>query len=189
GATCTTSGKYGNALTFNGTNAFVSINNATSLQLTTGMTLEAWVYPTTVSNKWRDVIYKGNDNYYLEGTSNHSSRPAMGGTFGSDLVGTSALTANTWAHLAATYDGATMRLYVNGVQVASRAQTGAIATSTNPLQIGGDSLYGQYFAGRIDEVRIYNRALSAAGIQNDVNTAVATPQTPTTTPIATPTAT
>src|SRR4029077_11313111 len=74
GATWTTSGKYGNALTFNGTNALVSINNATSLQLTTGMTLEAWVYPTTVSNKFRDVIYKGNDNYYLEGTSNHSSR-------------------------------------------------------------------------------------------------------------------
>src|SRR5438046_5942311 len=133
------------------------------------MTLEAWVYPTTVNSAWRDVIYKGNDNYYLEVTSTNSSRPAMGGTFGSDLVGTSALTANTWAHLAATYDGATMGLYVNGVQVTSRAQTGAIATSTNPLQIGGDSIYGQYFAGRIDEVRIYNRALSAAEIQNDMN--------------------
>ena len=76
-------------------------------------------------------------------------------------MGPTALTANTWAHLAATYDGVTMRLYVNGVQVASRAQTGAIATSTNPLQIGGDSIYGQYFAGLIDEVRVYNRALSA----------------------------
>src|SRR2546423_14346715 len=63
-----------------------------------------------------------------------------------------------------------MRLYVNGVQVASRAQTGAIATSTNPLQIGGDSIYGQYFVGRIDEVRVYNRALSAAEIQSDMNT-------------------
>jgi hypothetical protein len=63
-----------------------------------------------------------------------------------------------------------MQLYVNGVQVASRAQTGAIATSTNPLQIGGDSFYGQYFAGRIDEVRIYNRALSVAEIQTDMNT-------------------
>jgi chitodextrinase len=96
----------------------------------------------------------------------------MGGTFGNPLYGPTALTANTWAHLAATYDRATMRLYVNGVQVASRAQTGAIATSTNPLQIGGDSIYGQYFAGRIDEVRIYNRALSAAEIQSDMNTAL-----------------
>jgi Concanavalin A-like lectin/glucanases superfamily len=170
GATWTTSGKYGDALRFNGTNARVNINNATSLQLRSGMTLEAWVYPTSVSSAWRDVIYKGNDNYYLEGTSPNSSRPAMGGTFGGTLYGTSPLTANTWAHLAASYDGATMRLYVNGVQVASRAQTGAIATSTNPLQVGGDSIYGQYFAGRIDEVRIYNRALSAAQIQNDMNT-------------------
>ena len=79
---------------------------------------------------------------------------------------------NTWTHLAATYDGATMRLYVNGVQVASRAQTGTIATSTNPLQIGGDSLYGQYFAGMIDEVRVYNRALSVTEIQTDMNSPV-----------------
>jgi Concanavalin A-like lectin/glucanases superfamily/Fibronectin type III domain len=194
GATWTTSGKYGNALTFNGTNARVTISNAPSLQLTSAMTLEAWVYPTTVNSAWRDVIYKGNDNYYLEGTSNNSGRPAagaiLGGVYG-EVYGATALTANTWAYLAATYDGATMRLYVNGVQVASRAQTGAIATSTNPLQIGGDSIYGQYFAGRIDEVRIYNQALSVAQIQSDMNIPVgATPTpTPTATPTPTPTAT
>jgi Concanavalin A-like lectin/glucanases superfamily/Domain of unknown function (DUF2341) len=172
GATWTTSGKYGDALNFNGTNALVTINNATSLQLTTGMTLEAWVYPTVIGTWWGDVIYKGNDNYYLEGTSYPSGFPAMGGTLPAapPLYGTAVLALNTWAHLAATYDGATMRLYVNGVQVASRAQTGAFETSTNPLQIGGDSIYGQYFTGRIDEVRIYNRALSAAQIQSDMNT-------------------
>jgi len=187
GATWTTSGKYGNALIFNGTSALVTINNAPSLQLTSGMTLEAWVYPTTVSNVWRDVIYKGNDNYYVEGTSTNSSLPAMRCTLGSPLYGTVPLTVNTWAHLAATYDGATMRLYVNGTQVASRAQTGAIATSTYPLQIGGDSIYGQYFAGLIDEVRIYNQALSVAEIQSDMNTPVTPPSTPTPTPTATAT--
>src|SRR5262249_53988438 len=81
-----------------------------------------------------------------------------------------------------------MRLYVNGEQVASRAQTGAIATSTNPLQIGGNTFYGQYFAGLIDEVRIYNQALSVAEIQSDMNTPVTPPTpTPTPTPTATPT--
>ena len=59
---------------------------------------------------------------------------------------------------------------MNGVQVASGAQTGNIATSTNPLQIGGDSLYGQYFQGTIDEVRVYNVALTQAQIQSDMNT-------------------
>src|SRR5262249_40028424 len=67
---------------------------------------------------------------------------------------------------------ANLRLYTNGVQVAIRAQTGAIAISTGPLTIGSDATFGQYFAGRIDEVRVYNRALSASEIQTDLNTPV-----------------
>ena len=54
--------------------------------------------------------------------------------------------------------------------MASTAHTGAIATSTNPLQIGGDSIYGQFFAGLIDNVRVYNVALTAAQIQTDQTT-------------------
>ena len=50
--------------------------------------------------------------------------------------------------------------------------TGAIKTSTGALRIGGNSIWGEYFSGSIDEVRIYNRALSAAEIQTDMNTAV-----------------
>ena len=68
-ATWSTSGKFGKALQFNGTSALVTIPDAASLHLTTGMTLEAWVNPSTVNGNWRDVIYKGNDNYYLEATS------------------------------------------------------------------------------------------------------------------------
>src|SRR5262249_33601814 len=80
-----------------------------------------------------------------------------------------ALPTNTWSHLAATYDGATMRLYVNGSQVASRSQTGAIQTSTGVLSLGGDPTYGQYWQGKIDEVRVYNRALSAGEIASDMS--------------------
>ena len=94
-----------------------------------------------------------------------------GGSY-ADAFGTAALTANTWSYLTETYDGSTLRLYVNGTLVASTAHTGAISTSTNPLQIGGDSLYGQNFAGLIDEVRVYNVALTAAQIQTDMATPV-----------------
>ena len=174
-ATWSTSGKYGKALQFNGTSALVTIPDAASLHLTSGMTLEAWVNPSTVNAKWRDVIYKGNDNYYLSATSTNASRPdaglIAGGTY-ADAFGTAKLSANTWSFLTETYDGSTVRLYVNGTQVASTAHTGNIATSTNPLQIGGDSIYGQYFAGLIDNVRVYNTALSAAQIQTDQTTAV-----------------
>src|SRR5260370_36681527 len=65
-----------------------------------------------------------------------------------------------------------MRLYVNGGQTASRAQAGNINTSTNPLQIGGDSIYGQYFQGLIDEVRVYNTVLSLGQIASDMNTPI-----------------
>jgi hypothetical protein len=174
GAAWTTSGRYGNAISFNGTNAYVNVPNSSSVQLTTAMTLEAWINPTLRNGVWRDVIYKGNDKYYLEADST-SGKPVAGGILGGsygEIYGPSAVTTNTWTHLAGTYDGATLRLYVNGVQVNSRAQTGAIAISTNALQFGGDSIYGQYFQGTIDEIRIYNRALSATEIQGDMNTPV-----------------
>ena len=174
-ATWAATGKYGKALQFNGTSALVTIPDAASLHLSTGMTLEAWVNPSTVTSTWRDVIYKGNDNYYLEATSTNASSPDAGMIAGgsyADAFGTAALPANTWSYLTETYDGSTLRLYVNGTQVASTAHTGTIATSTNPLQIGGDSIYGQFFAGLIDDVRVYNVALTAAQIQTDMTTPV-----------------
>ena len=79
---------------------------------------------------------------------------------------------NAWTHLAATYDGSTLRFYVNGTQAASRAVTGGITSSTNPLRIGGNSVWGEWFNGSIDEVRIYNRALTPAQISTDMNTPI-----------------
>ena len=183
-ATWVTSGKFGKALKFNGTSAVVTIPDSASLHLSSGMTLEAWVNPSAVNGNWRDVIYKGNDNFYLEAMSPNASRPDAGTIAGgsyADAFGTAKLAANTWSYLTETYDGSTLRLYVNGTQVAATAHTGAISTSTNPLQIGGDSIYGQFFVGMIDEVRVYNTALTAAQIQTDQVTSV-NPSGPDTTP-------
>ncbi len=174
-ATWTTAGKHGGALSFDGAGARVTVSDAASLDLTTAMTLAAWVRPSITISYWSDVIYKGNDVYYLS-ASTPNRRPAAGGTFTEPpLEGTSTLIVNDWTHLATTYDGATLRLFVNGVEVASRAQTGPIATSTFPLEIGGDSLYGQSFAGAIDDVRVYARALSASEIQAAMNQGVGAP--------------
>lgn len=174
GATWTTNGVYGDALVFGGGGDLVTVNNSASLQLNNAMTLEAWVNPSTASSAWRDAIYKGNDNYYLEATSGGGGGPAVGGTFaGVDLspaIAIDPLPANTWTFLAATYDGMAIRLYTNGGQMVSLPQTGPIAASTNPLQIGGDTIYDQYFQGTIDEVRIYDVALTPAQIQTDMNT-------------------
>src|SRR5690349_7979834 len=168
GATWTPSGRNGGALSFNGSNALVTIPNTASLQLSGAMTVEAWINPSTVTGAWRDIIYKANDIIYLEASSTNASSPVIGATFSggaSESYGTGPLAANVWTHLAATYDGIALRLYVNGVQVSSAARTGTLSVSTNPVQIGGDSLYGQYFQGLIDDVRIYNVALTAAQVQ------------------------
>ncbi len=139
------------------------------------MTLEAWVRPTTVTSAWRDVIEKGNDNYYLMGTSSSAGTPVgaaiIGGTK-AKAFGTSALVTGTFTHLAVTYDGTTVRFYVNGSLVATKTATGAISTSTGPLQIGGDSIYGQFFSGAIDEVRVYNTALTQGQILTDMATPI-----------------
>jgi hypothetical protein len=105
-----------------------------------------------------------------------AGQPSGGGTLGGgfDYVASgTALALNTWSHVELTYDGAMLRLYVNGVQVATAARTGAIQTTTSPLWLGGNNPYGEHFAGRIDDTRVYNRALSQAEIQTDMNTPVA----------------
>jgi concanavalin A-like lectin/glucanase superfamily protein/fibronectin type III domain protein len=174
GATWTSSGRYGKALFFDGSNDWVTIADAASLDLTSGMTLEAWVYPTVTPSGWRTLIMKeksGGAVYYLDANSDQN-RPVVGGLFSSGtqkLYGGSRLTSYTWTHLAATYNGSTQRLYVNGVQVAYRNQTGSMQTSGGVLRIGGNGVtgWGHFFRGRIDEVRIYNRALTALEIQAD----------------------
>ena len=150
------------------------------------MTLEAWVNPASTGS-WRDVIYKSPDDIYYLMSSSDLGRPATGGTFADSLYGNSTLPLSAWSHLAATFDGATLRLYVNAVQVASRPVQGQIATSTGALTIGGDAVYGQHFAGRIDEVRIYGRALSASELQTDMNTPIGASGPPDTSPPTDPT--
>ena len=174
--TWSTAGKFGNALSFNGTNAWVTVPDANSLDLTTGMTLEAWLNPTT-STGWVDAFGKEttDDVVYSIYSSTPANAPTgyirKGGVF-SQAGTTSPLALNDWTHLATTYDGANLKFYVNGTLISTTAATGAIDTSTGVLRIGGNSIFGEYFKGLIDEVRIYNRALSAAEITTDMNTPI-----------------
>jgi PKD repeat protein len=167
------SGKYGKGLSFDGTTGVVLVNDSATLDLTGAMTLEAWVYPMAINGGWQSVIFKPMDpaftslSYVLHGASRTTSVPSFA-TSGSsaNLFGPAVLTANSWSHLAATYDGTTMQLYVNGTQVASQPQTGGVTTSTEPLRIG------MGWSGIIDEVRIYNRALPLSEIQDDMGTSL-----------------
>jgi hypothetical protein len=85
------------------------------------------------------------------------------------------LVGNTWYYLAATYDGQTLRAYTNGALVTSTATAGGPADADpDALAIGRHAVDPNFFAGVIDNVRIYGAALSQAAIQSDMNTPLGT---------------
>ena len=177
GATWSSAGKYGHALLFDGVNDLVTIPSSSSIDLKGRMTLEAWVQPNALGSTWRSVLVKERPNSLNYALYAHTGG---GGPSGRVYVRSrdryspgGPIAANAWSHLAATYDGSALRLYVNGVVVTSLAVSGPIARSTNPLRIGGNSIWGEWFSGLIDEVRIYNRALTAAEIRSDMTTPLA----------------
>jgi beta-lactam-binding protein with PASTA domain len=181
-------GKVGGALQFDGYDDWVTVADAASLDLTNGMTLEAWIRPSAIDG-WRTVIMKegaGNAPYYLYANNPDISRPAgyfQSGAGIRGVTGTTMLPADAWTHLAVTYDATNMRLYVNGLAVRTVARAGAINQSAGALRIGGNGVWpAEFFAGIIDEVRVYNRALSGDEITADMNAAVTTAPPPTAPP-------
>ncbi|MFD2353813.1 LamG domain-containing protein [Nonomuraea ferruginea] len=79
---------------------------------------------------------------------------------------------NTWSHLAVTYNGSRARLYLNGNQIGDEPVSGTIQDDGGDFHIGGNTIYGEFFDGVIDEVRVYNRAQTAAEITADMNTPI-----------------
>ena len=175
GAAHTPSGRFGQALSFDGVDDLVTVPHAAAFS-GSRFTVEAWVYPTGLSG-WRTAVMKEAPGGLVWGLYAHDNAPRPAATVNIASVdttapGTAALALNAWSHVAATYDGATLRLFVNGVQTSAVAITGTLTATTDPIRIGGNRVWGEYFSGRIDEVRIYARALSAAEIQADMNKAV-----------------
>jgi hypothetical protein len=176
GAVWTAAGKFGGALSFDGVNDWVTVNDSGSLDLTGAMTLEAWVRPSALGGMWRTVVFKerpGGMVYSLYANQD-TSRPVGQVFIGSErnAVGSASLPLNAWSHLAATFDGSSLRLYVNGVLVSTTAVTGSMVASTGVLRLGGNSVWSEWFAGVIDEVRVYSRALTQAQVQTDMNTPI-----------------
>lgn len=170
-------GKIGNALSFDGVNDHVRIpSSATINSATSGITVAAWIYRNANQNGWITLATRQKGTSYFEhywlGFNGSNYRWFVNTTNGYsnyNLGGTAPL--GQWVHLAGTYDGSTVKLFMNGVENFSSAHGGTLPSETNPINIGGSSNDGtgninEDFNGKVDNVRIYNRAISASEIES-----------------------
>ena len=163
-------GHLGQALTFDGGSTHVDVSSSASLGITGNITMSAWIKtnsPTAdqiIASRWGGG-----------GTSNSYALQLAGSLGqiqfflgGPGTLTSSAATVDThWHFITATYDGANERLYEDGAQIGSQAASGPNQNGGQDLHIGYEpaGFGGQYFSGTIDDVRIYNRALSAAEVK------------------------
>ena len=175
----TASGMFGGALTFDGTNDYLSAVSSASLNVgTASFTAAAWVRPagTTparVFNKWNGTIGWILDVHIASGAV---ASPGMvrfkmsDGTTTIDHHANASLVNGTWTHLAATVNQTTklLKLYVNGNEVLSQSTSAMTGTLTNAAAAGIGSIpsaLGNYYNGALDEVRLYAAALTPTEIR------------------------
>ena len=169
GVTYSVEGPYTNvtAVTFNG-NGYLNISESGSTNLDVSyLTMEAWINPGDVSGErmimnkestWEVAIRNG----YLQ--SAFSSSWTWKGNY--------AIQTNTWTHIAVTYDGTTVRQYVNGVEVYSYSSIGALSKNDSDLRIGargGDGGAASYFQGSIAHAAVFSTSLTGDQILDQYN--------------------
>nr|MBA2305323.1 hypothetical protein [Acidobacteriota bacterium] len=173
-----TAGKYGFGVLLDGVNDHISIPNAPSLQLGRTGTIEAWVRINS-GGRWNGVLGKAGlsddeaHSYAMEIDTARRPLCLIGdGTRINLAKSTTAMTPGQFYHLACTWDGAQLRLYINGALSKAVTQTITPAANPSPLVIGQYGGNVNYLGGVIDEVRIFNVAVTQANIQLDMAAAV-----------------
>ncbi len=169
--------KAGSCMVFNGTNNYISIPHNAVLTPTSALTVSVWVNPTSVSSAL-DILNKtwqySGDLYWLRINAGGTIYWHIGtaDTVAKAMNTTASIQANKWSHIVATYNGSKAYVYINGIKDAN-------SITVSPSQNFGPSVYKLdigvrlvYFSGLIDDVRIYNRELSASEISQIYNSQV-----------------
>ncbi|MGB5981911.1 MAG: LamG-like jellyroll fold domain-containing protein [Nonlabens sp.] len=152
----------------------ISFNNgqlarSTNTSLPSGnaaRTIEAWVYPTANGNQSFMELGNGTSNNQRFGLGRINNNLYFIGQF-NDLNTNTFIPLNEWSHIAATHDGTTLRVYLNGVQVGSANKS--FSTQTGDLILGGRLAGGERVIGKMAEVRYWNTALTASQIDTQRN--------------------
>ncbi|HDD46084.1 MAG TPA: LamG domain-containing protein, partial [Candidatus Aenigmarchaeota archaeon] len=167
GSSCPTQayGKFGKALEFDGVDDYVEVKDSNNLDISPSVTIEAWIYMNTLASVMgRDlgIVFK-NYAYGLEIEADTDCIDFV--IWDNDILSElqpsgCALTANEWHYLVATFDGDIMKVYQDGTLVSSLDTTADSIDKTSTNLSIAYSHSGRYFNGTIDEVKIWNRALS-----------------------------
>ncbi|HVU63951.1 MAG TPA: LamG domain-containing protein [Phycisphaerales bacterium] len=170
GATWQT-GKLSKALKFNGTSNYVSIANDVDFQITRAVTVTAWVKATSswpTGSTVATLLRKGDDNPNNWELCIANGKVELnldcGDADGSGCDGGTTVTTNVWHHVAGTWDGTTMKVYLDGALDGSKANSATIGTDTRSVYLGGRVGSTDVTPGLVDDVRFFNRALTAAEI-------------------------
>jgi hypothetical protein len=168
-----TSGKFGEALSFDGIDDRVDLGQMSWIKGAREFSIEAWIKPRLQPAPYFDYVFQKtqtvtlNRNYLTWWNESGSWGTCGGGIVPDDI----------WTHIAGTWDGdnptETIKFYVNGVLASTAASGGRLGDPAydRPASFGGETIYGRYFNGTIDEVKIYDRALSAGEVWDEYSRA------------------
>lgn len=171
GATLDNNGRIGKCYSFNGTNNKLTCTLSSTISKSIG-SIALWVKFNSFpgSSSFYEMIHIGSNGgyanclfgFYMEYTNRINI--SINGSSTNTNSYTHSLSANTWYHLCATFDGTIVKLYINGAQVLSKEATKAsYATAASNVYIGGTTSY--WLNGKINDVRVYDNCLSPEDVK------------------------
>lgn len=162
-AALTANTPIGSAFSLSGASgSFIDVADSSSLDFTTAVTLEGWINPNVLGGRIIDKVAAGGTDGYLLDTNAGKLRMIVGSA---SAVSSANLVAHQWTHVAGTYDGSNLRVYIDGAESGVTASSGPIPTNAHPFRIGGDVKGNSRFDGELDEIRVFDAALSGAEVK------------------------
>jgi concanavalin A-like lectin/glucanase superfamily protein/calcineurin-like phosphoesterase family protein len=162
-------GEANTAATFNGSNGYVTVPHSSSLDVGDNFSVEAWVKRASFGAPAYQAIASQGANSWMFAFLNNNTLVLRQATVGNVVSSRTTVTDTKWHHVAVTKSGASVHLYIDGVDVTGTVSNLTMANNTIPLSIGQSSSTS-YWNGTLDEVALYRAALSAAQIKSHYDT-------------------